>query len=130
MRRKAPRSYSRRTAAYVRRRERDPREKKAWSRSWLWTQVSRRTTAAALGTATMAVFWGTSVSLYLDRRWTAPIWKACRASSGRDWMLNSGVFRFGYKKNGMTTHALSTAIFATYPVWLWLGHRHARRSAG
>ena len=86
--------------------------------------------ATALGTATMAVFWGTSVSLYLDRRWTAPIWKACRARSGRDWMLNSGVFRFQYKRNGMTTHALSAAIFATYPLWLWLGHRHARRSAG
>ena len=87
-------------------------------------------TATALGTATMAVFWGTSISLYLDRRWTAPIWKACRARSGRDWMLNSGVFRFRYKKVGMETHALSALIFATYPLWLWLGHRHARRSAG
>jgi hypothetical protein len=88
------------------------------------------TAATALGTATMAVFWGTSISLYLDRRWTAPIWKACRARSGRDWMLNSGVFRFQYKKNGMATHALSASIFATYPLWLWLGHRHARGSAG
>ena len=44
MRKKAPLSYSRRTAAYVRRRERNPSEKKAWSRSWLCAQVSRRTT--------------------------------------------------------------------------------------
>jgi hypothetical protein len=85
--------------------------------------------AAALGAATMAVFWGTSISLYLDRPWTAPIWRACRARSGRDWMLNSGVFRLRHDRVSAATHALSTLIFATYPLWLWLGHRHARRSA-
>jgi hypothetical protein len=87
-------------------------------------------TAAALGAATMAVFWGVSVSLYLDRGWTAPIWRACRARSGRDWMLNSGVFRFPHHRVGTGTHAASAAIFATYPAWLWLGHRHGRRRHG
>jgi hypothetical protein len=85
--------------------------------------------AGALGAATMAAFWGTSISLYLDRPWTRPIWKACRARSGRDWMLNSGVFRFPYKRVGTGTHAVSAALFASYPVWLWLGHRHGRRGA-
>jgi hypothetical protein len=74
----------------------------------------------------MAGFWGTSVSLYLDRAWTRPIWKACRARSGRDWMLNSGVFGFRYEHPSTATHAISAALFASYPVWLWLGHRHAR----
>jgi hypothetical protein len=83
-------------------------------------------TAAALGAATMAGFWGTSVSLYLDRPWTRPIWRACRARSGRDWMLNSGVFRFDFQRPSRTTHAVSAALFASYPLWLWLGHRHAR----
>ncbi len=83
-------------------------------------------TAAALGAATMAGFWGTSVSLYLDRAWTRPIWRACRARSGRDWMLNSGVFRFAYERPSTATHAFSAALFASYPVWLWLGHRHGR----
>jgi hypothetical protein len=86
--------------------------------------------AAALGAATMAVFWGTSVSLYLDKGWTRPIWRACRARSGRDWMLNSGVFRFPHRRNGTMTHLVSGAIFATYPLWLWLGHRHARSGGG
>ena len=86
-------------------------------------------TAAALGGAPMAVFWGTSISLYLDRPWTRPIWEACRASSGRDWMLNSGVFKFPYKRVSGRTHAISAGIFATYPFWLWLGHRQARRRA-
>ncbi len=83
--------------------------------------------AAALGAATMAVFWGTSISLYLDRDWTKPIWKACRARSGRDWMLNSGVLRLDHRRVSTGTHAVSAALFATYPFWLWLGHRHARR---
>ena len=86
-------------------------------------------TAAGLGAATMAGFWATSVSLYLDRRWTAPIWRACRAASGRDWMLNSGVFRFDHRRAGPATHAISALLFATYPAWLWLGHKHGRRSA-
>ena len=90
-------------------------------------EAAQGTTAAALGAATMAVFWGTSVSLYLDRRWTAPIWRACRARSGRDWMLNSGVFRFDDRRPSTTTHAVSALLFASYPAWLWLGHRHGRR---
>src|SRR4051794_23032414 len=84
-------------------------------------------TAATLGTATMAVFWGTSISLYLDRPWTRPIWRACRARSGRDWMLNSGVLPVDAGRAGAGTHAVSAALFATYPFWLWLGLRHSRR---
>jgi hypothetical protein len=82
---------------------------------------------AKLITAYMALFWGVSVGLYLDQRWTRPVWKACRAESGRDWMLNSGVFRFDWRKAGPRTHKVSTAIFATYPLWLWLGMRRRGR---
>lgn len=82
--------------------------------------------AAALGAATMAAFWGTSVSLYLDRGWTRPIWRACRAASGRDWMLNSGLFRFEFGRVGRRTHVVSALLFASYPLWLVLGHRHGQ----
>jgi len=82
---------------------------------------------AAAGAAFMAVFWGISVGLYLDQGWTRPVWRMCRASSGRDWMLNSGVFRFQWRNPGARTHAIAGAIFATYPIWLWLGMRHTRR---
>jgi len=84
-------------------------------------------TAAALGAATMAVFYGVSVSLYLDKGWTKPIWKACRARSGRDWMLNSGVLRIDERAAGPATHAVSAALFASYPYWLWRGWRDGRR---
>jgi hypothetical protein len=78
---------------------------------------------AAVGAATMALFWGVSIGLYRDQRWTTPIWKLCRARSGRDWMLNSGVLRIDETRVGRTTHLIAAAIFATYPLWLALGMR-------
>ena len=80
-----------------------------------------------VGVGTMAVFWGVSVPLYLDRRWTRPIWRACGARSGRDWMINSGVLALDAEKVGPRGHAISAAIFPTYPLWLWLGIRRGRR---
>ena len=80
-----------------------------------------------IAAATMALFWGVSVSLYLDRRWTRPIWRACLAESGRDWMLNSGVLGLDWRRAGPRTHAIAAGIFATYPLWLWMGMRDGRK---
>jgi hypothetical protein len=68
-----------------------------------------------------------SVSLYLNRPWTRPIAKACRAQDGRDWMLNSGVLHIDHERAGPRTHAVAAALFATYPLCLWLGYRRGRR---
>jgi hypothetical protein len=84
--------------------------------------------ARAVHTATAGVFLITSISLYLDRPWTRPIWKACRASSGRDWMLNSGVFGFDPARASRRTHLVSALLFVTYPFWLLLGERRGRRA--
>ena len=84
-------------------------------------------TAAAAGAATMAAFWAVSISLYLDKDWTRPVWRLCRAASGRDWMLNSGVLRLDPDAAGCGTHAVSAALFASYPYWLWRGWRDGRR---
>jgi hypothetical protein len=83
-------------------------------------------TAAALGAATIGAFYAVSIPLYLDKRWTRPIWRACRARSGRDWMLNSGVLDIDARRAGARTHAISAALFASYPLWLWLGWRDGR----
>jgi hypothetical protein len=80
----------------------------------------------SLALATIGVFVVTSISLYLDKGWTKPIWRACRARSGRDWMLNSGVFKLDPDAAGTPTHSVSAALFATYPFWLWLGLRHGQ----
>ncbi len=82
--------------------------------------------ATSVALATITVFWVTSISLYLNLSWTRRIWRACRAADGRDWMLNSGVFRFDHRNAGPITHAISAALFATYPLWLWLGYRRGR----
>jgi hypothetical protein len=92
--------------------------------------MPERTPAArAVQTATAGVFLATSISLYLDRPWTRPIWRACRAQSGRDWMLNSGVFHFDHRRASARTHGISALLFATYPLWLMLGERTARARA-
>jgi hypothetical protein len=86
--------------------------------------------AAAAGAATTAVFWGVSISLYLNRPWTRWIWRLCRARDGRDWMLNSGVLRLDERGAGgraVLTHAVSAALFASYPYWLWRGWHDGRR---
>jgi hypothetical protein len=99
---------------------------------WLYANgrvLARATPAhrrAPLAAATLGAFLATSVSLYLDRPWTRPIWRLCRARSGRDWMLNSGVLRMDAERAGTPTHLVSGALFATYPLWLWLGLRHGR----
>lgn len=77
-----------------------------------------------LTAATVAVFLATSISLYRNARWTHWIARLCRARDGRDWMLNSGVFSI--EDPGPRTHAAATLLFATYPVWMWLGLRHGR----
>jgi hypothetical protein len=99
---------------------------------WLYAngRVLAKAPAAArapLAAGTLGVFLVTSISLYLDRPWTRPIWRACRARSGRDWMLRSGVLPIEARRAGRRTHAASALLFLTYPLWLWLGLRHARR---
>jgi hypothetical protein len=89
-------------------------------------QVAEPPQRDKLAAATLGVFLVTSVSLYLDRAWTTPIWRLCRARSGRDWMLNSGVLKLDADRAGTPTHLVSGALFATYPLWLWLGLRHGQ----
>ena len=87
----------------------------------------RKENALKRGATTIAGFYAVSIPLYLNQRWTKPIWKACRAESGRDWMINSGVLRVDADEVGPRGHKVAAALFATYPLWLWLGYRNGRR---
>jgi hypothetical protein len=87
----------------------------------------RRRARRALGVATISGFWMTSASLYLNREWTRWIWEMCRADSGRDWMLNSGIFHLEHPDPRRRTHAVSAAILATYPLWFVVGLRAGDR---
>lgn len=73
--------------------------------------------------AVLATFIGTSVGLYLNRERTRWLWELCRAESGRDWMLNSGVTHFEHEHPKPWVHVVAAGIFATYPAWYRLGRR-------
>ncbi|HML00113.1 MAG TPA: hypothetical protein VK428_08000 [Acidimicrobiales bacterium] len=94
------------------------------------TAVPDERTARRLEAAVLGVFVVTSVSLYLNARWTHWLARLCRADSGRDWMLNSGVFHFDHERAGAPTHLASAAIFCTYPLWIRLGRRAGGRLRG
>ena len=82
-----------------------------------------RDTADLLEGALVATFVGTSVGLYLNAPPTRWLWELCRAESGRDWMLNSGVFRFEHRSPSSRVHTVAALLFATYPLWPKLGRR-------
>lgn len=72
---------------------------------------------------TITGFLATSVSLYLNAPWTDWVAKLCGAESGRDWMLNSGVFGFEHRRSTRATHIVASVLFTTYPLWLRAGRR-------
>ncbi|MDD3718046.1 MAG: hypothetical protein PHP28_05210 [Actinomycetota bacterium] len=78
-----------------------------------------------LDLTTLGIFYVTSISLYFNREWTRWIWEMCKAESGRDWMINSGVFHFDHENVSPAGHAVCAALFATYPLALKLGYRLA-----
>jgi hypothetical protein len=73
----------------------------------------------------LALFLGVSACLYLDRPGTALIWRAFGASSGRDFMLGSGLVSRSPRARRPALDLLAAAIFSTYPSWLRLGRRLA-----
>jgi hypothetical protein len=100
----------------------------AWARA---PESAQGRQAAVAGAATVAAYWAVSGSLWLERPWVAPLWKAFGAKGGRDFMAGSGLFHpKGVKRPGTRAHALAAAGLATYPLWFWLGWDHGRRRRG
>jgi hypothetical protein len=80
--------------------------------------------------ATMATFIGISVALYLEVPGLGAFWKPFGSDNGRDFMVNSGVFKVNTDQAGWRTDVVSAGIYATYPLFLKLGRRiGARRAA-
>jgi hypothetical protein len=84
-------------------------------------EVTNKKVRRFLGATTVAIFYITSISLYFNLEWSRWIWEMCRAESGRDWMINSGVFHFDHENVSPKGHCIAAAIFATYPLWLKVG---------
>ena len=85
----------------------------------------RKKTVWWISLATILGFWITSISLYFNLEWVRWMWEMCGAESGRDWMINSGVFNFDHENVSGKGHVLAALMFATYPVWLKAGFKLA-----
>jgi hypothetical protein len=90
-------------------------------------EKKRKKARLFLDASTIGAFYITSISLYFNLEWTRWIWEMCGSESGRDWMINSGVFHFDHENVSPKGHALGAAIFATYPLWLKAGYKLAER---
>jgi len=66
-------------------------------------------------------------SLYRNARWTRPLWPILPGRDGRDFMVNFPGLRVDTRRTGRRMHVLAAVVFATYPLWLWLGLAHGRR---
>jgi hypothetical protein len=78
--------------------------------------------------AVLAAFWSVSVPLYANARWTRPLWRLLPYRDGRDFMVNFPGLSVDTRRAGTRMHVLAAVVFATYPLWLWLGWAHGRRS--
>jgi hypothetical protein len=78
-----------------------------------------------LDISTIGMFYVTSISLYFNKEWTRWLWEMCKAESGRDWMINSGVFHFDHENVSPAGHAVCASLFAVYPLALKLGYKLA-----
>ena len=81
------------------------------------SRAGARRELVAAGAVVVGVFWVYSALLYLDViyfPWPLPHWYG-----GADWMLNSGL-PLGLSK-GAATDVAAVVIFATYPLWFYVG---------
>jgi hypothetical protein len=100
-----------------------------WERRWKAHGWSRRL-PLAVAAVILAVFYAFSISLWFDLDWVDWMAHMCGAATGRDWMLNSGVFHFDYSGSpSIALDALVVIFFASYTGWLLLGARAGTRLA-
>jgi hypothetical protein len=75
-----------------------------------------------LGGLVLAMFWVIAGSLYLNLGWFDWMWLwTGRAVTGRDFMINSCVFRFEYTFTSGVIDVVALVLFGLYPVWLYCG---------
>lgn len=89
----------------------------------------RRGCGDAASAGTLGTFWAVSGALWADveARPLRLLWSTMGSADGRDFMVNSGVLSLSVPRPARGRHhAAAVALFATYPLALWLGRRLAR----
>jgi hypothetical protein len=67
------------------------------------------------------------IGSYLDADWARPLWKPFGAKTGTDFMLAWPFAHGKRRRRTPRTDAIAALVFATYPLWWWLGWDHGRR---
>jgi hypothetical protein len=96
----------------------------------LWARLpesAQGRAAQVAGSVTTGVLLAAAVGTYLDHDWTKPLWKPFGAKNGTDFML-AWPFAHGKRRRRSTsTDVVAAVMFASYPLYWWLGWDHGRR---
>ena len=90
--------------------------------------AGRRLPMKQLAPPVLAVFWGTGAAFYRNSPLTKPFMRVLPGRDGRDFMWTTGVLpiRHRRRRDRAKWDRRALAVFATYPIFLWLGTRAAR----
>ncbi len=87
-----------------------------------WLYRLTRHARKFLGILAVILFWVVAGSLYLNLGWFDWMWLwSGRAVTGRDFMINSGIFHFEYVNTTGLIDLVALFLFLLYPVWLYAG---------
>ena len=91
--------------------------------------------ANAAGAAVLATFWAGAALFWLDHPLTIPVRRGLGYRSGREFMLRFPLPDRGARRRRLRRaparrcgDALAVGVFASYPLWWWLGWDHGRRA--
>ena len=87
--------------------------------------------ATAAGALTVALFWAGAAAFWFDHAATKDMRSSLGYRSGREFMLRFPLpdrSRREQRRNRARDDAIAVAVFASYPIWLWLGWDHGRRA--
>lgn len=76
----------------------------------------------------IATFWAVGGAFYRNAEWTKPLMRFLPGRDGRDFMWTTGVLpiRHDKRRERAKWDRRALAVFATYPIFLWLGTRATR----
>jgi hypothetical protein len=83
--------------------------------------------AKVMGGLSVAANLAVGMGLYLEHPWARPLWRSSGARSGPDYMVGWPLFHGKRRRRSARMDAAAALIFASYPLWWWLGWDHGRR---
>ena len=88
--------------------------------------------AKVIGGLTVGAAVAAGMACYLDAEPAKPFWKAVApgARTGTDFMLAWPLAHGKRRRRNTRLGAAAALVFATYPLWWWLGWDHGRRRRG